>query len=80
MFLSNVDIDIFGKPCPMLIALLESFGVVDDIVCIDVFFFIPVIGSWVEFRLDRTILVNLVDLNQFRTLLIELLHFLDVWV
>lgn len=64
----------------MLIALLESFSVVDDIICIDVFFLIPVIGSWVEFRLDRTVLVNLIDLNQFRTLLIELLHFLDVWV
>jgi hypothetical protein len=47
MLLPNIDINVLGEPCPMLVTLLELLSLINDIVCVDVFRLVPIVSSWV---------------------------------
>lgn len=80
MFLAHMDIDIFGESSPVLIALLEFLGLLDDVVCADILVWVPEVAGWIVLRLNCPVLVDLVYLYQLTAVLVELLHLIDVGV
>ena len=82
MFLSYVHIDVAGKPSSVLITLLQLLSSLNNIFlpATLVLSGLPRMNRRIEFRLDSSILIDLINTDQLPTIFVEFLDLIKSWV